>query len=440
MNKYELAIEIEQYFLGSILLDGSLMEETNLTPEHFIEAPNRELFRTMQELRKAGEEVNLINLTRLGTSKTKVFGGRKKLSQLAAAVPSVSAFKKYEKSIIEFHSVQSAIKFANDFLRDTQDSNKIQQLSSFIQNINKLEGDTVAESLDFKQKLTKRMQEHSKTPQKGMSGTDTGFLNLNRITDGWQSGDLIILGARPSMGKTAFALNSALEGSKKSEVYATIFSIEMKEEAIIDRLIATEGNINVMKMRNPNRHFNDKDWENYTKATGTLAKLNIDIRPEENNVPNMRAVVRRNIKNHPDKKHVVVIDFLTLIKSVEKKQSRHSEVEDIVLDLKQMAKDLNVPVIVIAQLSRDVERRDNKRPVLSDLRESGSIEQTADLVIFLYRDEYYNPDTKTPGVTELLIAKNRNGKVGTLNMRFAKETNTFYEYIDDTKSNTRKLI
>lgn len=352
MNKYDIAIEIERQFLGCILIDPTLLEETILKSEHFIEQHNRELFKAMQEIKQTGEEVSLISLVQLGKSRTILFGGRSYLTKLRASVPSVHSFKSYEKSIINFRSIQTAIDYANAFINDTKETHKMQQLSGFIQNISKLEADTVAESLDFKQKVSNRIKQHKESPDKGLSGTSTGFMNLNLITDGWQQGDLIIIGARPSMGKTAFALNSILNACKSEKVKGTIFSIEMTEESIIDRLIATEGQINLMKLRNPNRRFDEKDWEKYKKATESLKNLDIDIRPNDNTVPNMRAVVRKNIKENPDRKHVVVIDFLTLIKSTETQQSRHQEVEEIVLDLKQMAKELKVPVIVIAQLSR----------------------------------------------------------------------------------------
>jgi replicative DNA helicase len=429
MNKYDLAVQNEQYFLGCILSDPSLLDETVLSPNHFIYPQHKELFKTMLSLKKQGEEVSLVALTMLGESTIMKIGGVSYLSQLMNSVPSVHGFKSYEKNILAFYTVQTAINYANEFLEKTKETHKIQDLTQFISEISKLEADTVAPSVSFKDKLYQRVQQHLSSNPNGLSGTHTGFLSLNQLTDGWQPGDLIVIGARPSMGKTAFALNSALNACKKANVKVTFFSIEMTEEAIIDRLIATEGKINLMKLRNINKHFTDSEHDRYQEAVGRLESLDIDIREKENTVPAMRAVVRRNIKAAPDKKHVVMIDYLTLIKATESKPNRHTEVEEIVLELKQMAKDFNVPVIVLSQLSRLLEQRKDKRPMLSDLRESGAIEQAADMVMFLYRDDYYDPESEHKGITELLIAKNRNGKTGTLMMRFFKETNTFTEVL-----------
>lgn len=429
INKYELALENEICFLGSILIDPSLLEESCLKAEHFISSQHKALFETMLFLKKENEEISILSIAQLGESTLLKFGGVTYLSKLIDSVPSTHAFKSYEKSILDFHTIQTAINLTKAFLDSTKETHRIQYFNEYLHKINNLEAETVTNPMSFKDKLLIRTNQHMESNAKGLSGTNTGFLNLNQVTDGWQPGDLIILGARPSMGKTALALNSALNGCKKEDVKVTFFSIEMTEGAIIDRLIAAEAGINLMKLRNINKHLTDIEFQKYQAAVGRLESLDIDIREKENNAPSMRAVVRRNIKNNPEKKHVVMIDFLTLMRSVESNANRHLEVEEIVLDLKQMAKDFNIPVIVLAQLSRSLEARQDKRPMLSDLRESGAIEQTADMVIFLYRDDYYNPNSELRNITELLIAKNRNGRVGTLKMRFQKETNIFSEII-----------
>lgn len=420
---------LEQMYLGSILIDPTLMEDTKLLAYHFINSYNRELFKMLMELKKEKRPITMIELAGMGESKQSVFGGITYLSELINAVPSTHTFKTYEKYIIDFHTVKKAQTIASSFLDLTRETHNANDLTTFIQNVNQLEIETVNSKPTFKQLLKARVEYHKSTPTKDLSGVNCGFLNLNLLTDGWQNSDLIIIGARPSIGKTAFALNSIMNGSEKSDAqFTTLFSIEMIEGQIIDRMIATKGSINLTKIRNPNKGFLERDWEMHEKAVDSLEKLGIDLR-NENNVPDMRAVLRKNMKEYPEHKHLVVIDFLTLIKPVSNKSSRHQEVEEIVLDLKQMAKDFNVPVIVLAQLSRDLEKRQDKRPTLADLRESGSIEQTADVVAFLYRDDYYNPKSKEPGITELLIEKHRNGKTGMLKFRFMKEINRFTEII-----------
>ena len=427
MKKIELAVQNECYYLGSILKDNSLFDEAMLKPKHFLNPKNRSLYQAMIDLKKAGKDISVIALAHLGESKNIQFGGSEYLGELMNGVPSTNAFKTYERYILDYWTIEEAQVYANEFLENTKETFDIDDLQTLIQNVNYLESQTVRENTSFRELLVRRYQEHEATPANKLSGTDTGFMTLNALTDGWQPGEIIIIGARPSMGKTAFALNGILNACEKSDVMATFFSIEMAKGQIVDRLLATKGKINLMKMRNPNKHFNEDERNRYTKAIGELEGLNIDIR-DESSVPEMRAVMRRNVKNNPDLKHVAYIDYLTLIKATKEKQSRHHEVEEIVQDLKQMAKDFNVPVIVLAQLSRNLEQRNNKKPMMSDLRESGAIEQAADGILFLYREDYYSKDARE-GLTEILIAKQRNGKTGVIDMDFVRETNTFREVV-----------
>jgi replicative DNA helicase len=425
MNKIELAIQNEQFFLGAILKDGTLIEESRLREEHFINISHRDLYRVMLDLKNSGKDISVIAIAHLGESKTMQFGGTRYLGKLMNSVPSVNAFKSYESRILQYWTIEEGQTYCNEFLEKTKETFNTDDLQELIQKVNRLESQTVTKGRNFKELLYERYQHHEETPESGLSGTDTGFMKLNAITDGWQASDLVIIGARPSMGKTAFILNSMLNAAEKPDVMTTFFSIEMAEGQIIDRLLASKGRINLMKMRNPNKHFQDDERNRYAKAMGELENLNMDVR-SESTVPEIRAVIRRNVKNNPDKKHAVFIDFLTLIKAINQRQNRHNEVEEIVQDLKQIAKDLNIPVIVLSQLSRALEQRQDKRPMMSDLRESGAIEQTADMVLFLYRDDYYNKDA-VEGLTEIGIAKSRNGKIGVVDMKFIKETNTFRE-------------
>lgn len=427
MNKRELIVQIEQSFLGAILKDPTLIDETRIRSEHLTIPEHQILFNCMQAFKKQGKKITIINLGRLGESKTMQFGGVKYLSKLLETVPSVHGFKSYEKGILDFWATEEGQMYCNEFLQKAKETFSPDDLRELIQNVSRLEERTVSKGKSFQEQLNARYQEHINSPAKGLSGTDTGFMSLNNLTDGWQRSELIVIGARPSMGKTAFILNSMLNATRKKDVMVTFFSVEMDEGSIIDRFIAAQGKINLAKMRNPNKNFNENEWERHSKAIGQLESLNIDIRMEKT-VPEMRAIMRRNVKKHPDKKHAVYIDFLTMIRSTNHYNNRHLEVEEIVSDLKQIAKDFKVPIILLAQLSRSIEQRQDKHPMMSDLRESGSIEQTADTVMFLYREEYYNPDTENR-LTELIVAKNRNGPVGKLEFRFFKETNVFSEVI-----------
>jgi replicative DNA helicase len=426
MDKLQLAIQNEEYLLGCILRDPTLLEEVSVTPSHFINVKNRELFQVMLELKEQGEIPDLVNLSMLGMSQRMRFGGTERLSELYNNVLSLDGFERYQQNMIDYHTVQEAQNAVYTFLENTKEKHDVKELQTLIESVNKLEANTVKQQLVFKELIASRMEYHYNTPEKGLSGVDTGYTGLNKFTDGWQPSDLIIVGARPSMGKTALVLNSLLNSCKRNDTFGTFFSIEMSKGQIVDRLIAMEGRINLMMMRNPNKTFTDEDWKKYHAAVGVLEKLSLDIR-DEYTVPTIRAAIRKNIKQYPNKKHVVAIDFLTLIKPVKDTGNTHKDLTVIIQDLKQTAKDLNVPIIVLAQLNRGVEQRQDKRPNMSDLRESGSIEQIADLIAFLYRDDYYNPESENKGLTEIIIAKNRNGKTGTLHMKFAKETNTFYD-------------
>lgn len=428
MNKYEVAMQNEGMFLGCILSDPTLLDESVLSPEQLSYPPHREIYKDMMELSKEGKEISVFGLAQLGESRTMQYGGMDYLNDLIQSVPSIHGFKTYQQSIVNFHTVHKAQQAVNNFMESTREVHDIKELSKLIRNVTELEGLTVSNSLTFKQKILERVQQHFESPESGLSGVNTGYGNLNKMTDGWQKTDLIIVAARPSVGKTAFVLNSLLNGLKKEkDMFATFFSIEMADGPVIDRLIASEAKINLMKMRNPNKSFTPEEWNRHSMAVGLIENLNFDIK-RENTVPEIRAAIRRNIKEHPDKKHIVAIDFLTLIKHISPSGNNHQDVSDIVRDLKGIAVEFNIPMIVISQLNRGVESRQDKRPNMSDLTESGTIEQIADVVALMYREDYYDKDKKeNNNIVEINFAKNRQGIVDRVKMRFQKETNTFYD-------------
>lgn len=428
MNKYAVQYENECYALGCFLNDSSLLDETTLLPAHFLDPNNKELFNLMKRMKESGENPDILSISQLGDSTLGRVGGRDNLFTLLQSVPSYHAFDSYQQRIKDFHVIQSAVNISKEFLDTSVERHHIKDLQKFLESVTQLEVSTVRKNASFKELLIERSQKHYDSPTKGLSGVNTGFLNINMFTDGWQPSDLIIVAARPSMGKTALVLNSILEGCKKDDIFATFFSIEMSKGQLVDRLIAMQAGINLKKMRNPNKTFIDNEWDKYTDALSTLQNLPLDIR-DEYTVPTIRAAIKRNMKDYPDKKHVVAIDFLTLIHHLNPSGNSHKDLSDIIRELKQICKDLDIPMVVLAQLNRGVESRQDKRPNMSDIGESGTIEQIADLIAFLYRDEYYNPDTETPGITELIIAKNRNGSTGTIKLKFIKETNVFRDVI-----------
>lgn len=255
-----------------------------------------------------------------------------------------------------------------------------------------------------------------------LTGIDTGFERLNQMTGGWQPGDLNIVAARPSIGKTAFALQSALSASEKD--YAAIFSIEMGEDSLADRLMANTGYVQLYSLRTG--MIPDEDWPKITMSVGVLENKNMFIDTNPNaTVPYMRSRLRRLLKNIPEGRRLIVfVDYLQLIRdsSGVKGRSRYEIVSEVSRELKSLAKELNAPVIALAQLNREVGKRKDKRPDLSDIRESGQIEQDADIVALLHRDDYYNPESERKGIMDIIVAKNRNGETDTLPVVFRKDT------------------
>lgn len=263
-----------------------------------------------------------------------------------------------------------------------------------------------------------------------LNGIDTGFESLNRMTGGWNKGDLIILAARPSMGKTAFALSLAMNCCKKGGV-VDVFSLEMPKKQLAKRILSSLSRIDGAKWKNPYRLFTEEDQAKANTALNTYHQWNFQIHdPSQKTVSGLRAQIQKTRREFPDEDYLVVIDYLQLI-AVSRKYDRHDlAIASITKELKQIARQYEVPIILLSQLSRGVEQRMDKRPKMSDLRDSGSIEQDADLIMLLYRDEYYNKDNTENKYIEIDIAKHRNGPVGMVKLVFEKE---FGRFIDGGK-------
>ena len=263
-------------------------------------------------------------------------------------------------------------------------------------------------------------------------GIPTGFIDLDRMTSGLNNSDLIILAARPAMGKTAFALNLALNAGKEKKK-VLIFSLEMPAQQLYQRLLSIESGIPQNKLKNV--YLEEEEWTKLTVATGNLAETDIYVADlPYTNVLEIRSYARK--MKSQEKLDLIIIDYLQLINGTGRggsEFSRQQEISDISRSLKGLARELDVPVIALSQLSRAVESRVDKRPMLSDLRESGAIEQDADIVAFLYREEYYIPETENKGITELIIGKHRNGATGTVKLNFLSEFTKFTNYTDEVK-------
>lgn len=257
-------------------------------------------------------------------------------------------------------------------------------------------------------------------------GIPSGFAQLDRLTGGFQESDLVIIGARPSMGKTALALNMALHAAFQD--VSVVFSLEMSKKQLLKRIAGFTGRIDSLRLKNPKREFQEEDWQHLTDSIGTLAKVNLHLFDRAGmDIHYIWSKLRKIRREYDqDKRILVVIDYLQLIAGDPKcKHNRQAEISEISRALKTMARELNVVVIALSQLSRGVESREDKRPILSDLRESGQIEQDADLIGFLYRDDYYTKDSKEKDKMEIILAKHRNGPTGTVELGFNKQYGQF---------------
>lgn len=416
--KLLLTLEAEQSLIGSILTEPSLIKETILQPNHFYDKSNKTIFETLKEIDSKGEHIDVVTLlTTLGNKANRV-GGRQYLSDLLNSVASVEPFKTYEKHILESWKIRQAKKLQEKKINNLDDLNEI------MSNLSELQEVGTDNEYNHKQAIID-LYDKIDAQEKGMSGIDTGFEDMNRMLDGFQGGDLIISAARPSMGKTAKMLSHALTHCKNGGI-TVIFSLEMGQEQLNKRLLAMAGKINLHKMRNPKQYFSGGDWNNFSMAMGIVSNLNLHIFDKSGQtVQEIRSQVKKLKRQYHDVPMLIQIDYLQLIRTSQRFESKNIEVGEITRSLKELARETNSPVYLLSQLNRGVESRQDKRPLMSDIRDSGSIEQDADVIEFLYRDDYYNPDSNKQNILEVIIAKQRNGAVGTVELYYQKEFNLF---------------
>jgi replicative DNA helicase len=425
-------IEAEQAVLGAIFLEPSSLTLASeiLIPEDFYRASHQKIFNVMLKLNDLGKAVDLITVTEeLAASKLlEDTGGVTYLSDLAAAVPTAANIEYYariveEKSLLR-RLIRTATGIASDgYSREDEVEALLSEAEKSILEVAQRKNagafhnikDVLVRTYDNIELMHNRVGD--------ITGLETGFVDLDRMTAGFQRNDLIIVGARPSVGKTAFALNIAQNVAKKTGENIAIFSLEMGAEQLVMRLLCAEGNIDAQRLRTGS--LTDEDWGKLTMAMGSLASTGIYIDDTPGvRISDIRSKCRRLAQEHG--LGMILIDYLQLILgSGRSGENRQQEVSEISRSLKQLARELKVPVIALSQLSRGVEQRQDKRPMMSDIRESGSIEQDADIVAFLYRDDYYDKESEAKNIIEIIIAKQRNGPVGTVQLAFVKEYNKF---------------
>ncbi|GLB59208.1 replicative DNA helicase [Cytobacillus sp. NCCP-133] len=425
-------IEAEQAVLGAIFLEPSSLTQASeiLIPEDFYRAAHQKIFNVMLKLSDLGKAVDLITVTEeLSAAKLlEDTGGVSYLSELAGSVPTAANIEYYAKIVEEKSLLRRLIRTATDIAQDgySREDEVEVLLGEAEKNIMEVAQRKNAGAFhNIKDVLVRTYDniEEMHNHKGEVTGIATGFAELDHITAGFQRNDLIIVGARPSVGKTAFALNIAQNVAMKTGENVAIFSLEMGAEQLVMRILCAEGNIDAQRLRTGS--LTDEDWGKLTMAMGSLSNAGIFI----DDTPGVRITDIRSKCRRLKQEHglgMILIDYLQLILgSGRSGENRQQEVSEISRSLKQLARELHVPVIALSQLSRGVEQRQDKRPMMSDIRESGSIEQDADIVAFLYRDDYYDKESEDKNIIEIIIAKQRNGPVGTVQLAFVKEYNKF---------------
>lgn len=411
--------EAEQAIIGTILMEGSLFDSLIVQPEHFYSSQLRLIFESMQQVHEKEQAINVVTVvSELGNDINNV-GGVSYLTELAESIPSVEPLKDYEYLVLEAYRKRKTREAALLYAEDPND----EALEKLLQDLESLQeiGLQQQEKTTF-QYLQEIATDMIAPTEESKRGFLTGFTDLDRMTGGFQPTDLIIIAARPSVGKTAFALNVGA-GHCKNDGTTHIFSLEMGTKQLLQRMISSEARIDGQKWRSMD--FAQDDYERATTAIGAISNWDLHIHESATTINEIKAKIRKAVSDQPDGKHLVVIDYLQLIRTTGRYERRDLEVGAITRDLKLLAKELEIPIILLSQLSRGVEHRQDKRPIMSDLRESGNIEQDADVIGFLYRDDYYDKESEKQNIIEIILSKQRNGPTGTIELAFLKEYGKF---------------
>ncbi|OKA19966.1 replicative DNA helicase [Bacillus cereus] len=423
------SIQAEQGLLGGLLLDPDKVKDINLQPEQMYRPQHVHIFRTMLEIDSGNEPVDLITMTARLAEKGLIedVGGIGYLAQLSETTPSTSNIKYYEKIVWSKWRDREVVRNTEALRQAVHSGNDtelaIQTQMAALLNLSKEDKNSDGRIKDGLIEVFGELE----NPVRGLAGMDTGFTELNRMTAGFKPQEFIIVAARPSVGKTAFCLNVAnnAAGELSEGDVVAIFSLEMGKKELLKRMVSINGNIDGNRMKTG--ELNPEDWTKLTQAMGVLNNKNIRIFDDAGITTNfIWSKVKKLCDEFPGRRIMVIIDYLQLITgNPVHKGNRTQEIGEISRTLKTMARQLNVCVVALSQLSRGVEQRQDKRPMMSDLRESGQIEQDADVIAFLYREDYYDRETENKNTIEIIIGKQRNGPVGSVELAFIKEYGKF---------------
>ncbi|MBI5918123.1 MAG: replicative DNA helicase [Nitrosomonadales bacterium] len=436
------SVEAEQSVLGGLLLDASAWDKIAdmVNRDDFYRHEHKLIFEHIVRLTERAKPVDVITVAESleGSAKLDEVGGLTYLGALAQNVPSAANVKRYAEIVRERAIMRKLVEVGNDiaasaFSPTGRDAGQLlDEAESRVFEIAEAGSRGKQGFLSMPPLLTQVVERietlYARDNHSEVTGVATGFADLDRMTSGLQPGDMVVVAGRPSMGKTAFSINIAENVALDSAKPVAVFSMEMGGAQLAMRMLGSVGRLNQHALRTGK--LEDDDWGRLTHALGRLndAPIFIDETPGLN-VLELRARSRRLHRQHGEL-GLIVIDYLQLMSSPSGKASenRATEISEISRSLKALAKELHVPVIALSQLNRSLEQRPNKRPVMSDLRESGAIEQDADLILFIYRDEVYNPDTPDKGRAEIIIGKQRNGPIGTVSLTFRGEYTRFENY------------
>jgi replicative DNA helicase len=423
-------LDAEESVLGAMMLSplaiGAVTESTNLSAGDFYRESHGHIYRAILALYAKGEPVDAITVVDEldRTQALDAAGGAERVHELAALVPAASNAAHYGRIVDEMSTLRGLIRAGNDiarlgFDRPGETVELVDRAESIVFNLSQQRVSSEFAHID--DLLKDSFETITKLYEAGsdITGTASGFRDLDRLTSGFQPGNLVIIAARPSMGKSALALCMAANVAVRNGTPVALFTLEMSKMEVTQRLMCAEGKVESQRLRTGKLAVDD--WPRLTSACDKLAKAPIYVDDTGSiTMMEIRSKLRR-LKMKEQELGLVIVDYLQLMTSGTTVENRVQEVSQISRALKVLARDLDVPIVALSQLSRAVEQRHDKRPILSDLRESGSIEQDADLVMFVYRDEYYNPeDTESAGIAELILAKHRNGATGTEKLAFQK--------------------
>lgn len=434
------SIEAEQSVLGGLMLDNERWDNVSerVSSQDFYSRPHRIIFGEMQRLLEQGQPIDLITLSESLEQRDQLdsVGGFAYLAELSKNTPSAANINAYADIVRERAVVREMIAVANEIAdagyepqgRSSEDLLDLAESKVFQIAENRTNKDEGPKSVVMiLEDTVTRIEQLYQRPHDGVTGVSTGFNDLDKKTAGLQKSDLIIVAARPSMGKTTFAMNLCENAALTQEKPVLIFSLEMPGEQIMMRILASLSRVDQTKIRTG--QLDDEDWARISSTMGLLLeKKNMYIDDSSGLTPTeVRSRARRIFREHGGLS-LIMIDYLQLMRVPSLTENRTLEIAEISRSLKALAKELQVPVVALSQLNRSLEQRSDKRPVNSDLRESGSIEQDADLIMFIYRDEVYNDNSEEKGIAQIIIGKQRNGPIGTTRLTFQGQWSRFDNY------------